>query len=68
MVLRIILIVWVCSPILIALILCAFHRKTLFGDRSDDASDCCADEGAWPRVDPSFHETPTSYREQHDHA
>lgn len=32
---RLLLALWICSPIAIALILCAIHRKTLSGDPVD---------------------------------
>lgn len=39
----------------ILIVLAIVNRRTLFGDRTDDASTYGADEGAWPRVDPAFH-------------
>lgn len=42
---RIIIALWICTPIAIALVLIGLRHRTLFGDRVDDVSSEGADEG-----------------------
>lgn len=42
---RLIIALWLSSPVAIALVLCALHRRTLIGDRTDELSNQGADEG-----------------------